>query len=69
MVMVSEVPAMSFLWAGMALMSLGVVLRPLERYGKGEKSNAEEDGPADDEDENGTIEDDESDKESDEDES
>ena len=69
MVMVSEVPAMSFLWTGMALMSLGVALRPLERYAKGVKYSADEDGPPDGEDENGTIEDDESDKESNEDES
>jgi cytochrome c-type biogenesis protein CcmF len=69
MVMVSEVPAMGFLWAGMALMSLGVVLRPLERYGKGEKSKAGEDGPADGEDGTGNIEDGEPVEESVEDES
>ncbi|MCK5254256.1 MAG: hypothetical protein KAQ96_14960, partial [Thermoplasmata archaeon] len=69
MVMVSEVPAMSFLWTGMALMSLGVVLRPLERYAKGVKYSADEDGPPDGEDEIDTMDDDESDKESDEDES
>jgi len=42
--MVSEVPAMSTLWAGMALMSVGVALRPLEQFGKGVKKDADEDG-------------------------
>jgi hypothetical protein len=41
-VMVSEVPAMLFLWTGMGLMSLGVVLRPLERYGERTKGEGDE---------------------------
>jgi len=43
-VMVSEVPAMSTLWTGMALMSIGVLLRPLEQFGKGVKKDADEVG-------------------------
>jgi cytochrome c-type biogenesis protein CcmF len=67
-VMVSEVPAMLILWTGMGLMSLGVVLRPLEHYrkrnkgeGDGGKASGKDAGP------DGTGEDDHE-KESEEDE-
>jgi len=50
-IMVSEVPAMLLLWVGMALMSLGVVLRPLEHYGERHKDEVGDGEPADDEDE------------------
>jgi hypothetical protein len=52
--MVSEVPAMTLLWTGMMLMSMGVLLRPLEQYGKGVKSDADEGGPPDDGEDDGT---------------
>jgi cytochrome c biogenesis factor len=46
-IMVSEVPAMFFLWLGMYLMSAGVLLRPLERLGaRREKDNKGDDGAA-----------------------
>jgi hypothetical protein len=41
-VIVREVPAMNFLWVGMGLMSLGVVLRPLEQYGKRDKGEGDD---------------------------
>ncbi|UCC94241.1 MAG: cytochrome c biogenesis protein CcsA [Thermoplasmata archaeon] len=49
-VMITEVPAMAILWTGMALMSAGVVLRPLEHYGerpKDEGAEPEVSGPKD----------------------
>ncbi len=67
-VMVSEVPAMSTLWAGMALMSVGVVLRPLEQFGKGVKKDADEVGGSGDIDEEGPEGEAETEEESDEDE-
>ena len=51
-VMITEVPTMTFLWTGMGLMSLGVLLRPLEHYGKRSKDEAvdgESAGPQDNE--------------------
>jgi hypothetical protein len=41
LVMVTQVPAIIPLWAGMGLMSLGVVLRPLENHGKGNKGEGD----------------------------
>lgn len=66
-VSVSEVPAMTVLWTGMALMSLGVVLRPLEHYGV--KHIDEVDDHVSDEDEQGDTEEGTSPEESEEDES
>jgi len=51
-VMVTEVPAMLFLWTGMGMMSLGVLLRPLEHYmerPKGEGSERSSPSPDDEE--------------------
>ncbi len=51
-VMIAQVPAMLVLWTGMGMMSLGVVLRPLEHYGERVKSQVAEGtdpGPGDDE--------------------
>jgi cytochrome c-type biogenesis protein CcmF len=41
-VMVLEVPAMAILWTGMVLMSIGVLLRPLEKYGAVKKDDEHE---------------------------
>lgn len=51
-VLITEVPTMTFLWTGMGLMSLGVLLRPLEHYGKRSKDEADDGeslGPQDNE--------------------
>jgi cytochrome c-type biogenesis protein CcmF len=51
-VIVREVPAMTVLWTGMGLMAIGILLRPLERYGE-RHMGGEEDGGEEPEDGDG----------------